>query len=158
MLVAAPSQWRRLNTTEYCNRQDGVGMPERRCAALCQHDVLCADQLTVPPIAGASLGMGHGNAINSILVMPEDNLKRELVDAARAVSSVDPNEPFRVGFNVRQRDVDGNAEVTRGGRTALGIPIRGCVQLGRRVGMKTNSHHQHRASRITGRGHPPNPR
>jgi hypothetical protein len=73
--------------------------------------------------------MGHGNDMHSILVMSENNLKWGFVHAARLVPSVNPNETFGIGLNARQCDVDGNAKVASRGRTALGIPIRGCFQL-----------------------------
>jgi hypothetical protein len=90
--------------------------------------------------------MGHGNDMNSIVVMPENNLKRELLHVARPVPRFDSNEPFGIGLNVRKRYIDGNAEFTSGSGTVLSIPISGCLQLSRRFGMKTNSHRQHRAS------------
>ena len=90
--------------------------------------------------------MSYGNDMNSLFVVPVNDLKRELLNAARPVPSVDSNEPFGIGLNVRNRDIDGNAEFTRRGGTELRVPIRGCLQLGRRFGMKTNSHRQHRAS------------
>ena len=90
--------------------------------------------------------MGHGNDMNSIGVMPENNLKRELLHAARPVPSIDPSKPFVIGRNVRKRDVYGNAETASGCGTAFRIPIRRCLQLSRRFRMKTNYHRQHRAS------------
>jgi len=89
--------------------------------------------------------MGHGDAINSILIVLEDNLERELSHAGRAVPSVDANKPLGIRLDVRECDVYGNAELTSGGRTAFCIPVRGCFQLGRRFGMKTNPHLQYRA-------------
>ena len=89
-----------------------------------EQTMLCAVELAIAPIAGASLCMDYGNDINSILVMPEGNLKRELLHAARPAPSVDPNKPFGIGLNVRKRDVHGDAEVASGGGTAFCIPIR----------------------------------
>ncbi len=100
--------------------------------------------------------MRDGNNVNSMLVMSEDNLKRELLYAARPVPNVDPCESFGIGLDARQRDVNSNAEVTSGRRTAFGIPIRRRLQFGSRFGMKTSSHRQHRALRTIELGCPPN--
>jgi len=90
--------------------------------------------------------MGHGNDLNSIPVVPEYNLERELLHVAHPMPSVDSYEPFGIGLDVPNRDVYGNTEITSGVGTALRVPIRGCFQLGCCFGMKTNSHRQHRAS------------
>ena len=113
---------------------------------LCGHTLSCGFELAIAPIAGASLCMGHGNDMNSILVMPENNLKRELLHTARPVPSIDPNKPSGIGRNARKRDVYGNTEIASRCGTVLGVPIRRHLQFGRRFGMKTNSHRQHRAS------------
>jgi hypothetical protein len=84
--------------------------------------------------------MCHGNDVNSIVVMPEDDLKRELLYAAGAVSRIYPQKPFGIGLNVRERDVDGDAKVPSGDGIALGIPIRRCLKLGCRFGVKANPH------------------
>jgi hypothetical protein len=89
--------------------------------------------------------MGDGNDVNSIPVMTEYNLERKLLHIAPTVPSVDSNEPFGIGPDVRDRDIYGNTEITSSTATSLRVPIRGCLQFGRCFGMKTNSHYQHRA-------------
>ena len=90
--------------------------------------------------------MGDSNDMNAIAVMTEYNLEWKLLHITRTVPSVDSSEPFGIGLDVCDRDIDGNAEITSCMATSLRVPIRGCLQFGRCFGMKTNSHRQHRAS------------
>jgi len=62
-------------------------------------------QLAITPITGASLGMRHGDDINSILVMSEDNLKRKFQHAAGAVTMVNADEPFWIGLDAGNRNI-----------------------------------------------------
>jgi hypothetical protein len=88
--------------------------------------------------------MGDGNDVNSIPVMTEYNLERQLLHIARTMPSVDSHKPFGIGPDVRDRDIYGNTEITSSTATSLRVPIRGCLQFGRCFEMKTNSHYQHR--------------
>jgi hypothetical protein len=78
--------------------------------------------------------------------MAVDNLKWEFPHTARAMPVIDLSETFGIGFDAGNRNLDGDAEIAGRSRTALRVPIGGCLQFARRFGMKTNSHRQHRAS------------
>jgi hypothetical protein len=89
--------------------------------------------------------MGHRNDNYLIVVMPEYNLKRKFSYAACPVPSIDSSKPFGIALDVRNRYVDGNTETARGFSVAFRVPTCGRFQLGRCIGMKTNSHRLHRA-------------
>jgi hypothetical protein len=81
---------------------------------------------------GASLRTGYRNDMNSILAKPEDNLKRELLYAACAVSRIHANVPPRIGFDLGKRRVYGDTEIASGFGAAFRVPVRGRLHLGRR--------------------------
>jgi hypothetical protein len=67
--------------------------------------------------------MRHGNDMYTIRFMSEDDLKREFMHAASAMPSVNANEPFGIGQNVRECNVNGNAKVARGHGAPLPVPV-----------------------------------
>ena len=101
--------------------------------------------------------MRHGHDMDSILAVAVDNLKWELLHAARAMAVVDLSESFGIGVDFSQREIECDTEVTCNGEATLRVPICGCLQFRGGFGMETNSHRQHRASRTIARGYPPNP-
>lgn len=103
-------------------------------------------RLPITPIPWTPLRVCYGNDMDSILAVTEDKLKRELPHTACAMSVVDLNESFRIGFDVIERNVDCDTEIVRRSGTAFRIPVCRCFQLSGRFGMETNSHRRHRAS------------
>lgn len=118
----------------------------KNLTALADFESQIVMRLPITPIPWTPLRVCYGNDMDSILAVTEDKLKRELPHTARAMSVVDLNESFRIGFDVIERNVDCDTEIVRRSGTAFRIPVCRCFQLSGRFGMETNSHRRHRAS------------
>ncbi len=86
--------------------------------------MFCVVRLSITPIPGPPLRVRHGNDMDSILAVAEDNLKWESLHTARAMPAVDPNEAFRIGLDVGERKVNRHAEIASCCGTLFRIPLR----------------------------------
>jgi hypothetical protein len=91
-------------------------------------------RLAITPITGPSFCVGDGDDVDSIAAVAKDILKWELLNTARAMPIVNAREPFRIGLNARQCNVDRDTEIMRGagpkasadfGRGARGLGTSG---------------------------------